>query len=182
MGLWSARGATGAGRDIDLLTFFVVSSPTVQMDSDGATKWSGVLERSSWLLVFVGMLTQVSAEYAFPSYNVVIGFWGAYCAFGRHGRATFALLTFSFFGILLDVAFCSVNNGDSSAFQFALVMLIFCLFIKVYLLFCGAHFFSAIGGAYSVEQSLYDEMPTPGVASYQPPPEDGISSHSVSKG
>ena len=145
-------------------------------DVEGVVKWGSILERSSWLLVLVGMLTQVSAEHAFPSYNVVIGFWGTYCAFGKHGRATFGLLTFSFFGVLLDIVFCSVNNGPTSAFQFSLVMLIFCLFIKVYVLFCGAHFFSAIGGAYTMEQSLtYDNLPThsPNGSSmglgYQPP-------------
>lgn len=107
-------------------------------DDEAVSKWGSVLERSSWLLVFIGMMTQVSTEYAFPSYNVVLGFWGAYCAFGRHGRATFGLLTFSFFGIVLDIVFCSTNNGPSSAFQFALIMFIFCLLIKVYVLFCGA--------------------------------------------
>jgi hypothetical protein len=131
-------------------------------DPEGIAKWGSVLERSCWLLVLTGMLTQVSAEYAFPSYNVAIGFWGTYCAFGKHGRATFGLLTFSFFGVLLDIVFCSINNGPSSSFQFALVMLIFCLFIKVYLLFCGAHFFSAIGGERTMEQSLYDSLPTHG--------------------
>ena len=131
-------------------------------DVDGVVKWGSILERTSWLLVFTGMLTQVSAEYAFPSYNVVIGFWGAYCAFGKHGRATFGLLTFSFFGVLLDIAFCGSNNGPTTAFQFALVMLIFSLFIKIYILFCGAHFFSSIGGAYTMEQSLhYENLPTP---------------------
>jgi hypothetical protein len=31
------------------------------------------LERVSWFLVVVGMLTEVSSEYAFPSYNVALG-------------------------------------------------------------------------------------------------------------
>ena len=152
-------------------------------DLENADKWGSILERTSWLLVLVGMFTQVSAEYAFPSYNVALGFWGAYCAFGKHGRATFGLLTCSFLAVLLDIVFCSINNGPTSTFQFALVMLIFCLFIKLYVLFCGAHFFSAIGGAYTMEQSLYDNLPThaggggglassmdaSGSAHYQPP-------------
>lgn len=129
-------------------------------DVEAMVKWGNILERSSWLLVFAAMMTQVSAEYAFPSYNVILGFWGAYCAFGKHGRATFGLLTFCFFGVLMDIVFCSINNGPTTTFQFALVMLIFCLFIKVYILFCGAHFFSSIGGAYTMEHSLYDNLPT----------------------
>ena len=110
----------------------------MEADEAAISKWGNNLERASWSLVFAGMLTQLSTEYAFPSYNVALGFWGAYCAFGRQGRATFGLLTFSFFGVLLDIVFCSINNGPGSAFQFALIMLIFCLLIKVYILFCGS--------------------------------------------
>lgn len=31
----------------------------------------------------------VSTDYAFPSYNIALGFWAAYSAFSKHGRATF---------------------------------------------------------------------------------------------
>lgn len=129
---------------------------------DQVQKWSSQLERVSWILVFLGMMTQISTEYAFPSYNVTLGFWGTYCAFGRHGRATFGLLTFLFFGIILDIVFCSINSSQSSTYLFALVILILCLFAKVYALYCAAYFFAAIGGAYSMEQSMtgsvYDNL------------------------
>ena len=51
--------------------------------------FSSYVERTAWLQVFFGLLTQMSAEYSFPSYNVVLGFWGVYAALTKHGRATF---------------------------------------------------------------------------------------------
>lgn len=36
-------------------------------------RYANSLERVSWFLVVVGMLTEVSSEYAFPSYNVALG-------------------------------------------------------------------------------------------------------------
>tara|TARA_A100001035_G_scaffold186734_1_gene148879 strand:+ start:456 stop:911 length:456 start_codon:yes stop_codon:yes gene_type:complete len=135
------------------------------MEDRNVRKWGNQVERISWLLVLLGMLTQVSTVYAFPSYNVILGFWGAYCSFGKHGRATFVLLVFTILGIVLDITFCAVNSYDSATFQFALVMLILCLFCKLYLLFCGSHFFAALGGAYTDEHgqqnSNYSSMPTP---------------------
>ena len=120
------------------------------MDSVAVHKWSNQVERCSWILVFFGMMTQISTEYAFPSYNVVLGFWGAHCSFVKHGRATFGLLTFCFLGTVLDIVFCSINASDSSTFTFALIMLIAALLTKVYLMFCSSHFFAAIGGHQAV--------------------------------
>ena len=58
-------------------------------DDPKIKKWANQVERSSWLLIFFGMLSQISTEYAFPSYNVVLGFWGAYCAFSKQARGAF---------------------------------------------------------------------------------------------
>jgi hypothetical protein len=141
-----------------------------QLDNHNVKKWGNQLERVSWLMVLLGMLTQVSTVYAFPSYNIILGFWGAYCAFGKQGRATFGLLMFTFLGIILDVVFCAINSFTSSTFQFALVMLITSLFSKLYILFCGSHFFAALGGAYGEQGGGssggggvedYSNMPTP---------------------
>lgn len=73
----------------------------------------------------------VSSEVAFPSYNVALGFWGAYCSYTRHGRATFGydsfphrkiirsnnrtvfwcrFITFAFVGVIMDIVFCSINR------------------------------------------------------------------------
>ena len=138
------------------------------MDEANIRKWGNQLERTSWLLVLLGMLTQVSTVYAFPSYNLIQGFWGAYCAFSRKGRACFGLLMFSFLGIVLDIVFCGVNSFESTTFQFALVVLVLCMIIKVYILFCGSHFFAALGGAHSIQggtstqdNDQYSNMPTP---------------------
>ena len=109
-------------------------------------------------------MTQVSSNYSFPSYNIVLGFWGAYCAFSKHGRATFGLICFQLLALLLDLIFCAVNgNSDNSAtFKFALTMLIFCLVAKLAALYSASHFFSAIGGAYAMNNSYtmsaYDSM------------------------
>jgi hypothetical protein len=59
-------------------------------DAEESAKSHGArLERASWFLVMFGMLSQLNADYSFPSYNVVLGFWGTYATFTRHGRATF---------------------------------------------------------------------------------------------
>lgn len=86
-------------------------------------EYSAHVERISWILAFWGMLTQVCAEYAFPSYNVVLGFWGAYCSFSKHGRATFGWVSilrkwsnllnrryicFLLLASFLDIVFCSL--------------------------------------------------------------------------
>ena len=112
------------------------------------------------------MLTQVSSNHSFPSYNVVLGFWGAYCAFSKHGRATFGLICFQLLALLLDIIFCAVNGSadPSASFKFALTMLIFCLVAKLAVLYSASHFFSAIGGAYAMNSSYtmsaYDSMGT----------------------
>ncbi len=123
------------------------------METNHLDKWGNQLERSSWTLVFFGMMTQVSTEYAFPSYNVALGFWGAHCAFSCHGRSTFGLLSFLLLGCILDVTFFFTNSNDSPIFKFQVVMLVFCLLAKAYGLFCGSHFFAAVGGAYSMDPS-----------------------------
>lgn len=121
------------------------------METDHVNKWGNQLERSSWTLVFFGMMTQVSTEYAFPSYNVALGFWGAHCSYGCHGRSTFGLLSFLLLGCVLDAVFLFSNTNDSPIFKFQVVMLIFSLLTKCYSLFCGSHFFAAIGGAYAMD-------------------------------
>jgi hypothetical protein len=161
--------------------------------SSFAPEYSSQVERTGWILVLWGMLTQIS-NFGFPSYNVVLGFWGAYCAFSKHGRATFgsvaslvALLVpslilcryicFLFLSIFLDIIFASLygSEGRGPTFNFALTMLIFALFTKasptlpplahvkqLAALYSSSHFFSAIGGAHSMESSLgqsaYDAM------------------------
>lgn len=46
------------------------------------------LERCCWFLVLLGFFTQVNSKYAFPSYNLSLGFWGVYCTISKNGRAT----------------------------------------------------------------------------------------------
>lgn len=44
------------------------------MDREDLIKrYANSLERVSWFLVVIGMLTEISSEYAFPSYNVALG-------------------------------------------------------------------------------------------------------------
>jgi hypothetical protein len=109
-------------------------------------EYSSQVERTGWILVLWGMLTQVS-NFGFPSYNVALGFWGTYCAFSKHGRATFGCvdslslllslalryICFLFLSIFLDIIFASVYgpDGRGPTFNFALTMLIFALFTKV---------------------------------------------------
>jgi len=124
------------------------------MSQENITKnYSNQLERASWFLTLFGMMTQLSSEVAFPSYNVALGFWGAYCSYSRNGRATFGFITFAFLGVVMDIVFCSINGSAESIYVFSLTMLIFCLFIKLYTLYYASLFFSSIGGARSLESS-----------------------------
>ncbi|KAJ1444088.1 hypothetical protein B484DRAFT_389048, partial [Ochromonadaceae sp. CCMP2298] len=124
------------------------------MDQDSQIKkYSGALERASWFIVLLGMLSEISTDHAFPSYNIALGFWGAYSAFSKHGRATFGFISFTFFSLILDVVFCSNNRHSSSMFKFCLTMFIFCLFVKMYALYQASMFFTSIGGAYSLDSS-----------------------------
>jgi hypothetical protein len=66
----------------------LITSPLMTITPEYASH----VERTGWILAFWGMLTQVS-NFGFPSYNVALGFWGAYCSFSKHGRATFGLIT-----------------------------------------------------------------------------------------
>lgn len=125
------------------------------------------------------MLTQIG-RFAFPSYNIVLGFWAVYSSFSRHGRATFGFITFSFISLLLDVVFCSLNSQEErfAQYTFALVVFVLCMFIKLLGIYTAAHFFSAIGGAYAMEQSLH------GAAAYEPLNQapDSAGSSNVSHG
>jgi hypothetical protein len=127
------------------------------------TNYGNQLERAAWFLTLFSMLTQLGGDVAFPSYNVALGFWGAYCAFSRHGRATFGFITFSFFGIIFDIVFCSINGSKSTLYKFSLAMLILCLVLKVYGLYVACFFFTFIGGAASLQddhnmESMYESM------------------------
>ena len=112
------------------------------------------LERCGWLVCFLGMLTQVSALTSFPSYNIVLGFWAAYCSFTRNGRAIFGFICFSVFSLILDIVFCCVYgpaDENDHAFKFALVMFILCMFVKMAGIYTSSQLFAAIGGPASME-------------------------------
>jgi hypothetical protein len=47
-------------------------------DFEVAMARASQLERVGWAICFFGMLTQISAYTAFPSYNIVLGFWAVY--------------------------------------------------------------------------------------------------------
>lgn len=52
----------------------------------------------------------MSSKVSFPSYNIALGFWGLYSAFSKQGRATFGLIAFSLFAMVLDIIFCSLSG------------------------------------------------------------------------
>lgn len=64
---------------------YCTSSPSFHL----YTELASYVERAAWVQVFFGLLTQMSPDFAFPSYNALLGFWGVYAALNRHGRATF---------------------------------------------------------------------------------------------
>lgn len=125
-----------------------------ESNEESSKKHGSYLERASWFLILFGMLTQLNFQYSFPSYNCVLGFWGAYSSFTKHGRATFGFIVFTFLALILDIIYCSINSFDSDAFRFSLSMLILSMFVKVYALVHACQFFAAIGGAYSMDSSI----------------------------
>ncbi|KAG5178355.1 hypothetical protein JKP88DRAFT_168733 [Tribonema minus] len=94
------------------------------------------VERSAWIQVFLSILTQLGGEASFPSYNVVLGFWGLYVAFTRSFQACNCYLWFLAASILLDIIYCSVwGSNKAKVFDgptaiFCLVMLIFNMGVK----------------------------------------------------
>ncbi|CAM9533706.1 unnamed protein product [Hapterophycus canaliculatus] len=90
---------------------------------------------------------QCSSLAAFPSYNVVLGFWGLYSVFSRSVQATQVYLGLLCFSILLDIIFCSIwGNNDADIFDgstttFCLVMLIFNMLAKVAAVYCFFRFY-----------------------------------------
>jgi hypothetical protein len=74
-----------------------------------ALKWRPEnIERSAWFQVILAVLTQLNAEASFPSYNVVLGFWGLYVAFTRSFQACNVYLWFLGLSLLLDIVFCAL--------------------------------------------------------------------------
>jgi hypothetical protein len=112
------------------------------------------------------MISQISSTMSFPSYNALLGFWGAYATFTRHGKATFGLIAFSLLAIILDIVFCSINSSEDEIYRFAQAMLILCLILKAYLVYYACQFFGAIGGAAQIDPSIlnssrYSSSPSP---------------------
>lgn len=139
------------------------------------------LERCGWLICFLSMLTQVSALKSFPAYNIVLGFWAAFCSFTRNGRALFGFICFSVLSLVLDIVFSCVygpNNDNDHSFKFALVMFILCMFVKMAGIYTSSQLFAAIGGPASMElgfqQGNYDSVEFQGQPRgyYPPDPND----------
>ncbi|CAN0056613.1 unnamed protein product [Ascophyllum nodosum] len=93
-------------------------------------------ERIAWAQVFLSLLTQASSLAKFPSYNVVLGFWGLYSVFSKSLQATQVYIGLLFFSVILDITFCSIwgsNNAgifDGNTAKFCLAMLILNMLVK----------------------------------------------------
>lgn len=121
--------------------------------NEGVEKSASSLERTAWIIILLSMLTQISEEVAFPAYNVALGFWGVYCAFTAHVRALFGFISFMSVSLILDIVFCtSMSQGKGgSAGEFALVVFIICMIVKLPAIWYSSLMFSAVGGASSLE-------------------------------
>jgi len=124
-----------------------MDTPSKEID-EKITKFCSKFERLSWVHIVLSMLTQLSPVVAFPAYNLVLGFWGVYCAFSKSNRALFGYITFLLFSIILDVSFCGVYGGTSSetTFVFALIMFIACLITKIPAAWYSSVIFTNLGG------------------------------------
>jgi hypothetical protein len=57
------------------------------------------LERAAWTLVFFSILNYLSMT----SCDTPLGFWGVFCAYSKHGRATFGCIICAIFSLLFDI-------------------------------------------------------------------------------
>ena len=126
-------------------------------DNELALSRASQLERMAWGILFLSMLTTVSSEQSFPPYNIVLGFWAAFCSFTKNGRATFGYISFTLFSVVLDIVFCILYGGEgkTGSFKFAFAMFVFCMFTKLASLYTSSQLFAAIGGPASMESSFY---------------------------
>jgi hypothetical protein len=123
--------------------------------NDNVKSTCSVVERLSWLQIFLGMLTQLSTTVAFPAYTLVLGFWGIYCAFTSHARALFGYITFAAVSVILDIVFCveSAGKDGSPLYTFALVVFVMAMLVKLPTLWYASRLFSLVGGANALEGS-----------------------------
>lgn len=137
------------------------------MDADEVQfAWSRRLEKCGMLQLVLSFLTQVSGDLSFPSYNILLGFWCCYCSWARNIRSVFTYVAFTTLSVVLDIAFMSTwgSSGDNwfresgTASQFALVMMIFNLFTKLWSLWGGAHLWGALGGGRAMEADAPGRM------------------------
>lgn len=56
------------------------------------------LERAAWTLVFLSIFSL-----SLNPYDTAIGFWGVFCAYSKHGRATFGCINCVIFSLLFDL-------------------------------------------------------------------------------
>lgn len=47
------------------------------------------LERMSWFLALVGMLSELNGGFSSPSYNLSLGLFGVYCSISQFGKTVF---------------------------------------------------------------------------------------------
>jgi len=135
------------------------------MDSDELQfAWSRRLEKCGMLQLLFGFLSQVSGELSFPSYNILLGFWCCYCSWARNVRSVFTYAAFAALSVLLDIVFMSTwgSGGwfkeEEPAAQFALVMMIFNLFTKLWSIWGAAHLWGALGGSRAMEADAPGRM------------------------
>lgn len=145
------------------------------------SRYTALVEKTGWLQVLLSMLAAATSSVATPSYGVVLGFWGAYCAYSKNGKAVFGYICFLAISVVLDIVYCALyaRSEVTSAFQFAITMLIFNMFAKLAALFAASHLFAALGGAWSMSRedtavhggSVYSSVGFSVPGTYRPPPD-----------
>ena len=75
------------------------------MDRNLVSTNADSLERYSWLIVFIGLILP-----SLPSYNIAIGFWGVYCSYSKHGRATFGCVACTALSLIMDIVILSSSG------------------------------------------------------------------------
>ena len=141
------------------------SHAPIDRSSAAVETFASRIERESWCQLFLSMLTQLNAQAAFPSYNVVLALWGVYCGHARNGRALLGHIIFLGISIVCDIVFCALwssnEHGDDRLYDFCLAMLCFNIVAKFVAIFHALHLFALLGGSQSLDprqvQGMYSK-------------------------
>jgi hypothetical protein len=104
-GILSIIACSANCRESDIVSKYLLLIPScgtyeqLRMDKGSVRIHADSLERAAWTLVFFSILNFLSLS----SCDTALGFWGVFCAYSKHGRATFGCINCVIFSLLFDI-------------------------------------------------------------------------------